>query len=228
MDLKMPCAMCILPEGSKPSYSTKSGFFSSRRRSSGSVWHSSPTDLTKSNFQSTSTFSSSKTSTTSCAAQHDTFEEANLSPPSFEGSCPAKPEIVCPPMPLPRRVLPRLRSLVALAVTLLAQRLEKVRLEDDAPRIAKAATSAPPEGRSGCTSASRGSWAVLESGLPAAGAEGPAVVRDVTTGRATDDICRPCAPPHTPMTSEPHNPMRHTAARAPLRAGSCSFSRLST
>lgn len=38
-----PCAMCMRPEGSKPSYTIGCGFFSSSSRSSASWMHSSPT-----------------------------------------------------------------------------------------------------------------------------------------------------------------------------------------
>ncbi|KAL1499186.1 hypothetical protein AB1Y20_013695 [Prymnesium parvum] len=41
--LKIPCAMCMRPDGSNPSYRMKLGFFESRRRSSPSETHSSPT-----------------------------------------------------------------------------------------------------------------------------------------------------------------------------------------
>lgn len=42
--LKIPCAMCMRPDGSKPSYRTKPGFLTSRLRRSASVTHSSPTE----------------------------------------------------------------------------------------------------------------------------------------------------------------------------------------
>eukprot|EP00962_Isochrysis_galbana_P054390 scaffold25917_cov121-Isochrysis_galbana.AAC.1 len=45
--LKTPCAMCMRPDGSKPSYSTKPGFFCSSDRSSDSETHSSPTLSTR-------------------------------------------------------------------------------------------------------------------------------------------------------------------------------------